>query len=46
MKEVDESLIESPTIEDIVGNLRESTMKLLRAQNNKGSTPLMLAVEL
>ena len=45
MKEIDTNLLDSQGIEDIVGNLRESTMKLLKSQNNKGATPLMMAIE-
>ena len=34
MKEIDTNLLDSQGIEDIVGNLRESTMKLLKSQVN------------
>ena len=37
---------DSPGIDDLKGNIRESAVKSLGVQNNKGATPLMVAVEL
>ena len=45
MKEFNQSLLDTPMSDDIFGNLRESTVKLLQVTNNKNMTPLMVSIE-
>lgn len=45
IKQLDQSLLDSPSADDIFGNLNEGALKLLSVQNNKGMTPLVMSID-